>query len=276
MSQGLRSMSAQNSDTGSAVSLLFCAILAVLLHSGLLYAWKYQPKEAGLIQVLGDSVEVALVESSSASSETLSEEGPAPVVPPPEPQRPEPPPTPPPAEPPPVQLPPREPVSVPEAPVPVPEAPVPVPVPEPMPSPKEESPPPSPKELPPPVPKPKPPVAAAKAPPSGKPAESIPAKGTTAGTVGDPSGKVLGKPLYLVRPQVNYPAESRAAGEQGVVLLRITVNANGRPSAVSVAGSSGFPRLDRAAVEGGWRCKVSNAFEGAQFEAPLRFSLEER
>jgi protein TonB len=261
MSQGFRSMSAQNSDTGSAVSLLFCAILAVGFHAGILYAWKYQPKEAGLIQVLSDSVEVALVESSSASSETVSEAGPAPVVPPPEPL------TPPPAEPLPVQLPPPEPVSVPEALV---------PVPEPMPSPKEESPPSSPKELPPPAPKPKPPVAAAKAPPSGKPAESIPAKGTTAGTVGDASGKVLGKPLYLVRPQVNYPAESRAAGEQGVVLLRITVNANGRPSAVTVAGSSGFPRLDKAAVEGGWRCKVSNAFEGAQFEAPLRFSLQDR
>jgi len=260
MSQGFRSMSAQNSDTGSAVSLLFCAILAVGFHAGILYAWKYQPKEAGLIQVLDDSVEVALVESSSASSETVSEAGPAPVVPPPEPLRP---------EPPPVQLPPPEPVSVPEAPIPV-------PVPEPMPSPKEKSLPPSPKELPPPAPKPKPPVAAAKAPPSGKPAESIPAKGTTAGTVGDASGKVLGKPLYLVRPQVNYPAESRAAGEQGVVLLRITVNANGRPSAVSVAGSSGFPRLDKAAVEGGWRCKVSNAFDGAQFEAPLRFSLQDR
>ena len=240
MSQGLRSMSAQNSDTGSAVSLLFCAILAVGFHAGILYAWKYQPKEAGLIQVLDDSVEVALVESTNSYSETVSEAGPAPVVPP------------------------REPVSVP------------TPVSEPMPSPKEKSLPPSPKELPPLSPKPKPPVAAAKAPPSGKPAESIPAKGTTVGTVGDFSGKLLGKPLYLVRPQVNYPAESRAAGEQGVVLLRITVNANGRPSAVSVAGSSGFPRLDKAAVEGGWRCKVSNAFEGAQFEAPLRFSLQDR
>jgi protein TonB len=260
-------MSAQNSDTGSAVSLLFCAILAVGFHAGILYAWKYQPKEAGLIQVLDDSVEVALVESASSSSETVSEAGPAPVVPPPEPLRLEPSPMPPPVEPLPVQLPPPEPVSVPAAPT---------PVSEPMPSPKEKSLPPSPKELPPPALKPKPPVAETKAPPSGKPAESIPARGTTAGTVGDASGKVLGKPLYQVRPQVNYPAESRAAGEQGVVLLRITVNANGRPSAVSVAGSSGFPRLDKAAVEGGWRCKVSNAFDGAEFEAPLRFSLQDR
>jgi len=260
MSQGFRSMSAQNSDTGNAVSLLFCAILAVGFHAGILYAWKYQPKEAGLIQVLGDLVEVTLVESSSTSPETVSEEASAPAV-----TRPGLPTTPPPAEPPPVKQPPPEPVPA-------------APVPEPVPSPKEErtSTTPPPREIPPPAPKPRPPVAAAKPPPLGKPAEGISTKGSTVGTVGDASGKLIGKPLYLVRPQVNYPSESRVAGEQGVVLLRITVNANGRPSAVSVAGSSGFPRLDRAAVEGGWRCKVSNAFEGAQFEAPLRFSLQDR
>ena len=71
-----------------------------------------------------------------------------------------------------------------------------------------------------------------------------------------------------------YPPESRAAGEQGVVILRITVNAQGRPISVQVAQSSGFSRLDRAAVEGGWRCRVSNAMAGAQFEAPVRFNLQ--
>ena len=91
---------------------------------------------------------------------------------------------------------------------------------------------------------------------------------------GDAQGRVLEKPAYSVRPQVSYPADSRAAGEQGVVVLRITVNASGRPIAVRVESSSGFPRLDRAAVEGGWRCRVTNAFEGAQFESPLRFTLK--
>jgi len=253
----------RNPETANAVTLLFCAILAGGLHAGVLYAWKYQPTEAGLIQVLGDSVEVALVETASASAEAVPEGVPARPVSLPETPRPETPPTPPPAESPPPE----------SAPAPVPEAPAPEPVPEPVPLPKEQS---FPQELPPPAPKPKPPVAAAKPPSLGKPAEGIPNKGSTTGTGGDASGKVLGKPLYLVRPQVNYPSESRVAGEQGVVLLRITVNAGGRPTAVKVAISSGFSRLDRAAVEGGWRCRVSNAFEGAQFEAPLRFSLQDR
>ena len=107
---------------------------------------------------------------------------------------------------------------------------------------------------------------------AGGPGASDSAPGAPTGT-GAPN--TLGKPVYLLRPVLSYPAESRAAGEQGVVVLRITVNAGGRPVAVRVGVSSGFSRLDRAAVEGGWRCRVSNAFEGAQFEAPLRFSLKD-
>ena len=262
MNEGSLNVGDRDSETRKAVTLLFCAILAAGLHAGVLYAWKYQPKEAGLIQVLGDSVEVALVEAANASLEPAPEETPATSVSQSEPLRPELLQTPPPAES-------RAPEPVP---IPVSEA----PAPEPLPLSKEESPAPPSRETPPPAPKPKPPVTAARPPQSGKPSEGIPVKGSTTGTVGNVSGKVLGKPLYLVRPQVNYPSESRAAGEQGVVLLRITVNASGRPTSVTVANSSGFSRLDRAAVEGGWRCRVSNAFEGAQFEAPLRFGLLDR
>ena len=90
-----------------------------------------------------------------------------------------------------------------------------------------------------------------------------------------PSGRPTLHPVYKVPPNIRYPAESRAAGEQGTVLLRITVNADGKPIAVSIITSSGHNRLDRAAIEGGWRCRISNSSDGAQFEAPLRFSLRE-
>jgi len=33
--------------------------------------------------------------------------------------------------------------------------------------------------------------------------------------------------------------------------------------------------LDQAAVDGAWRDKLSNAFEGAQFTAPIRFSNQD-
>jgi TonB family protein len=39
------------------------------------------------------------------------------------------------------------------------------------------------------------------------------------------------------------------AHEQGTVTLRVLVDAQGAPSQISVAGSSGFPRLDQSATE---------------------------
>jgi periplasmic protein TonB len=45
-----------------------------------------------------------------------------------------------------------------------------------------------------------------------------------------------------------YPPQSRRAGEEGTGVYRVLVDANGRPQEVTVATSSGFPRLDEAAV----------------------------
>lgn len=52
---------------------------------------------------------------------------------------------------------------------------------------------------------------------------------------------------YLNNPQPEYPERSRENGEQGTVLLRVSVSAAGRAGEVTVAVSSGYPRLDRAA-----------------------------
>lgn len=95
-------------------------------------------------------------------------------------------------------------------------------------------------------------------------------KGTPAGT----GGTLLSKPTYIVKPSASYPMESRAAKEEGIAVLRITVNANGRPTDVRILSTSGHPRLDRAAQEAGWRCRIRNASAGDQFNAPLRFSLQ--
>jgi protein TonB len=56
------------------------------------------------------------------------------------------------------------------------------------------------------------------------------------------------------RPPV-YPPESRARREQGIVVLRLDVDADGRVTRVEVLASSGFPRLDEAAraAAQGWR-----------------------
>jgi protein TonB len=46
-----------------------------------------------------------------------------------------------------------------------------------------------------------------------------------------------------------YPPASRRAGEEGTVRLKVLVDTNGRASNVQVMQSSGFSRLDQAAME---------------------------
>jgi protein TonB len=53
---------------------------------------------------------------------------------------------------------------------------------------------------------------------------------------------------YLQPPVVVYPAFSKRRREAGRVLVRVLVDAAGRPAVVSVGQSSGFQRLDEAAV----------------------------
>jgi protein TonB len=48
--------------------------------------------------------------------------------------------------------------------------------------------------------------------------------------------------------QPEYPPSSRRAGEAGTVILEVYVNANGRAEDVRVKKSSGYPKLDDAAV----------------------------
>lgn len=54
---------------------------------------------------------------------------------------------------------------------------------------------------------------------------------------------------YLNNPQPVYPAMSRRLKETGEVLLRVRVEASGRPGAVEIFRSSGYERLDQAARE---------------------------
>jgi periplasmic protein TonB len=59
-----------------------------------------------------------------------------------------------------------------------------------------------------------------------------------------------------------YPAQSRRAGEEGTVTVRVLVDPNGRPSDVSVAQSSGHPRLDQAAMEAIKKWRFAAAVQG--------------
>lgn len=59
-----------------------------------------------------------------------------------------------------------------------------------------------------------------------------------------------------------YPKESRRLREQGVVLLRLLLGTDGRVADISVAKSSGHPRLDQAALSAVRRWRWSPAIRG--------------
>ncbi len=84
---------------------------------------------------------------------------------------------------------------------------------------------------------------------------------------------------YLSNPAPAYPSASRRMGEEGRVLLRVQVGADGRPTDVSIAKSSGFSRLDdiaRDTVLRSWRFvparQGDQAVAGA-VKVPIDFTL---
>ncbi len=53
---------------------------------------------------------------------------------------------------------------------------------------------------------------------------------------------------YDKLPDLNFPLLSKRAREEGTVVLRITVDATGRLKQATVHRSSGFERIDQAAL----------------------------
>lgn len=84
---------------------------------------------------------------------------------------------------------------------------------------------------------------------------------------------------YLNNPAPDYPRLSKKLREQGTVRLRVEVSASGLAASVAVSQSSGYPRLDEAAVAAVKRWKFIAAKQGnqpvaAQVIVPLVFALE--
>lgn len=98
-----------------------------------------------------------------------------------------------------------------------------------------------------------------------------------------PVGPVaLGGELSVVCPERRapaYPPMSRRLGESGKVVLRVTLNAQGLVAKATVSQSSGFNRLDEAALAAvrEWRCTPAQR-NGQAVEAtalqPFNFVLE--
>lgn len=84
---------------------------------------------------------------------------------------------------------------------------------------------------------------------------------------------------YLNNPKPTYPLLSKRAGEQGLVVARVLIGADGLPQKAELKTSSGFDRLDRAALATvlQWRYvpgKRGGVPEAMWFNVPINFVLE--
>lgn len=84
---------------------------------------------------------------------------------------------------------------------------------------------------------------------------------------------------YLNNPAPVYPALSRKSQEEGKVLLLVQVTANGDAENVQIKQSSGYPRLDDAAMKAVRKWRFVPARRGTEAVAssvvvPLSFRLE--
>ena len=146
---------------------------------------------------------------------------------------------------------------------------------------KHETPPPAPKlaAAPDPTPAPNAPTATAEPqpapPPVSAPVAVAPAPPPAPARVELPSSNAD----YLQNPKPVYPPVSKRLGEQGKVIVRVLIAVDGSAQDAQVKESSGYDRLDRAALETvlKWRYvpgKRGGVPEAMWFNVPIHFVLE--
>jgi protein TonB len=233
-------------------------LVALAVHATLIFAWprmKEPDHRAEFDVESGDaSVEVTLVAAPPAEDNAPPvEQPPDPVPPPPEPA---------------LEPPPPPPEKAPEMTLPEPPPKLPEIVEKREPAPKAR--PTQPRT------KPHPPAPASRA--VGDGSSKIPGRDATSARVA--SGAASAKPAYLHNPNPTYPEEARTGKLQGVVRLRINVDASGHVTSVRVMQSSGFPILDeraRSTVAERWVFKAatsSGVSVPSEVIVPIRFTLE--
>jgi protein TonB len=84
---------------------------------------------------------------------------------------------------------------------------------------------------------------------------------------------------YLQNPRPPYPPVSKRLNEQGTVIVRVLIGADGRPQQAELRKSSGHERLDRVALTTvmSWRYvpgKRAGVPETMWFDVPISFVLE--
>lgn len=153
--------------------------------------------------------------------------------------------------------------------------------------PPEPSPPPPPEKKPEPTPKPKP-KPLPKAPPSERAVKAPEPEPTPPPPVETPAVETPAPAPTIMPPRAEagqranpapvYPTLSRRLREQGTVTLDILIRADGSVGEIKLKTSSGFKRLDDAAITAVKRWRYDPATQGGKaidywYELPLEFNL---
>lgn len=99
-------------------------------------------------------------------------------------------------------------------------------------------------------------------------------------TQAGPPGPVVTRAQLLSRPDMNdiYPSTSRNLGEEGRVRIRMCIGTNGRVTEASISETSGYSRLDDAALRSTRQYRFRPGTEDGKpvaqcFVQPVAFSL---
>jgi protein TonB len=98
-------------------------------------------------------------------------------------------------------------------------------------------------------------------------------------TVGKGRAPFSSPPIIASIPEPKYPEVSRRHGEEGVVMLSVAIDERGRGGEIEVLSSSGYGRLDRAAISALKRARFVPANESGRAvssvkKIAIRFSLK--
>lgn len=93
---------------------------------------------------------------------------------------------------------------------------------------------------------------------------------------GKPTAKA--EPDYLKNPEPEYPLAARRRGQEGLVLLNVTVSGAGRATEISLKQSTGYELLDQAAIKAvrEWEfepARIGSVGVESKIEVPVRFRL---
>lgn len=243
---------------GSAARITLASLVAVAHLAALGALARFGMQDTTPPQIA--PIQVALIQAEPAAMEQPASAAPAEPVPPPPPEvrPPEPAPPPPPPPPPPPE-------------------PKPEPTPKPKPVAKKPTPKPVVRETPPATDAPTATSTPTEAAPQPAPVASASASTRSESTPALTQARY--DAAYLNNPHPAYPMVSRRMREEGQVMLRVLVSAEGLPSRIELRASSGSSRLDRAAQDAVARWRFVPARRGsAAVEAwvlvPIVFKLQ--